>query len=127
LFSGHARTFLKDLEAINPSAILDIIHSGEAYQSDETSSKSNNSSVSRKVTLGTCERCGYMASNALCKACVMLEGLNRGLPKLAVGSNQMQRTLLEVGKKEGGTQVEIMQNFKELAVSKTLKGPSLDF
>lgn len=68
-----------------------------------------------------------MSSNALCKACVMLEGLNRGLPKLAVGSNQMQRTLLEEGRKEGSAQVEIMQNFKELAVSKKLKGPSLEF
>ena len=25
-------------------------------------------------------RCGYMSSQAVCKACLLLEGLNRGLP-----------------------------------------------
>jgi hypothetical protein len=32
--------------------------------------------------LGVCERCGYISSNALCKACVLLEGLNRGRPRV---------------------------------------------
>lgn len=32
-----------------------------------------------------CERCGYISSNRLCKACILLEGLNRGLPKLGIG------------------------------------------
>ena len=27
-YRGHARTFLKDLEKIRPSSIIDIIHSG---------------------------------------------------------------------------------------------------
>ena len=31
-YRGHARTFLKDLEAARPSAIIDIIHSGEAWE-----------------------------------------------------------------------------------------------
>lgn len=30
-----------------------------------------------------CTRCSYIASNDVCKACVLLEGLNRGLPKYA--------------------------------------------
>jgi cytoplasmic tRNA 2-thiolation protein 1 len=30
-YRGHARAFLKDLEAARPSAIVDIIHSGEAF------------------------------------------------------------------------------------------------
>ena len=30
-YRGHARIFLKDLEAIRPSAIIDIIHSGESF------------------------------------------------------------------------------------------------
>ena len=37
---------------------------------------------------GTCVRCGYMTSSDLCKACVLLEGLNKGQPKLAVGKKQ---------------------------------------
>jgi cytoplasmic tRNA 2-thiolation protein 1 len=43
---------------------------------------------------GHCERCGYMASNALCKACVLLEGLNRGMPKLGIGKTAKMRKKL---------------------------------
>ncbi|KAI9226983.1 MAG: hypothetical protein DHS80DRAFT_17912 [Piptocephalis tieghemiana] len=71
-YRGHARTFLKDLESIRPSAIIDIIHSGEALSIREDV---------KMPTLQTCDRCGYMSSGPLCKACVLLEGLNRGLPK----------------------------------------------
>ncbi|EEB87456.1 hypothetical protein MPER_15186 [Moniliophthora perniciosa FA553] len=71
-YRGHARTFLKDLEAARPSAIIDIIHSGEAFE------------VREEVREGmkvqqTCKRCGYMSSNDLCKACTLLEGLERGM------------------------------------------------
>ena len=31
---------------------------------------------------GNCTKCGYISSQPLCKACVLLEGLNRGLPRL---------------------------------------------
>jgi cytoplasmic tRNA 2-thiolation protein 1 len=34
-YRGHARVFLKDLEAIRPSAIIDIIHSGESFELGE--------------------------------------------------------------------------------------------
>jgi len=75
-YRGHARTFLKDLEVIRPSVIIDIIHSGESM------------AIKKDVkmpTQGLCAKCGYISSQPLCKACVMLEGLNRGLPKLGIG------------------------------------------
>ena len=34
-YRGHARAFLKDLEAARPSAIIDIIHSGEVFEIKE--------------------------------------------------------------------------------------------
>lgn len=34
--------------------------------------------------LGQCERCGYMSSQAICKACVLLEGLNKARPKTGI-------------------------------------------
>lgn len=37
-----------------------------------------------KQTMGQCERCGYLSSQNVCKACVLLEGLNRSRPKTAV-------------------------------------------
>lgn len=78
-YRGHARTFLKDLESVRPSSIMDVIHSGE------------NLSVRDGVKMpvqGTCGRCGYISSQALCKSCVLLEGLNRGLPRLGIGKHQ---------------------------------------
>ena len=38
-------------------------------------------------TQGLCSNCGYVSSNVICKACVLLEGLNRGRPKLAIGKS----------------------------------------
>ncbi|CAE6406349.1 unnamed protein product [Rhizoctonia solani] len=76
-YRGHARAFLKDLEAARPSAIVDIIHSGEAFELREEAK-----TVAKAQQ--TCLRCGYISSNDLCKACMMLEGLERGLPKLAI-------------------------------------------
>ncbi|MBN3306831.1 CTU1 protein, partial [Amia calva] len=78
-YRGHARAFLKDLEAVRPSSIVDVIHSGE------------NLCVGVGVRMpvqGNCTRCGYISSQKLCKACVLLEGLNRGLPKLGIGKHQ---------------------------------------
>jgi len=75
-YRGHARTFLKDLEAIRPSSILDIIHSGECMSVKDGV---------KMPTQGTCSKCGYISSMPLCKACVLLDGLNRGLPKLGIG------------------------------------------
>ncbi|TRY60567.1 hypothetical protein DNTS_026977 [Danionella cerebrum] len=78
-YRGHARAFLKDLESIRPSSIMSVIHSGETLELKE--------GVKLPVQ-GTCSRCGYISSQALCKACVLLEGLNRGLPKLGIGKHQ---------------------------------------
>lgn len=75
-YRGYARTFLKDLESVRPSSIIDIIHSGDSF-----SIRAN----TKMPTQGCCIRCGYMASQELCKACLLLEGLNRGLPRLGIG------------------------------------------
>ena len=36
------------------------------------------------VCIETCIRCGYMSSNDLCKACSLLEGLERGMSTAAI-------------------------------------------
>lgn len=35
-------------------------------------------------TMGKCERCGYLSSQKICKACSLLEGLNKNRPKTAI-------------------------------------------
>ncbi|XP_015110179.1 cytoplasmic tRNA 2-thiolation protein 1 [Diachasma alloeum] len=79
-YRGHARTFLKDLEKIRPSSIIDIIHSGERMVVDTEGVK--------MPVRRNCSRCGFVSSQEICKACILLEGLNRGLPKLGIGKSQ---------------------------------------
>ncbi|CAA0815118.1 Cytoplasmic tRNA 2-thiolation protein 1 [Striga hermonthica] len=78
-YRGFAREFIKDLERIRPRAILDIIKSGEDFRI---------STSTKMPEQGNCERCGYISSQKWCKACVLLEGLNRGLPKLGIGRSR---------------------------------------
>lgn len=40
--------------------------------------------VRPKQTLGTCEKCGYMSSQKLCQACMLLEGLNKNRPEITI-------------------------------------------
>jgi cytoplasmic tRNA 2-thiolation protein 1 len=37
-----------------------------------------------KQVMGQCKICGYLSSQAVCKACVLLEGLNKARPKNAI-------------------------------------------
>ena len=97
-YRGHARAFLKDLEAARPSAIIDIIHSGEAFAVKEEVKATQKAQrewcpgIPHSLTscscdaTETCKRCGYMSSNELCKACSLLEGLERGVAAAGVVS-----------------------------------------
>lgn len=159
-FRGSARTLIKSLEKVRPSAILDIVRSGEdmarlvpgaepdkcgcagkptqvaeAPEEEEVSGcgstngqslgnemalmeaqlKSSNTSkeletdvtaavplkprsrepqripirtgrpggkVITKQVMGKCVKCGYMSSQAMCQACMLLEGLNKNRPQI---------------------------------------------
>eukprot|EP00897_Mesotaenium_endlicherianum_P001008 jgi/Mesen1/10908/ME000095S10240 len=74
-YRGFARDYVKNLEAMRPRAILDIIQSAEEFRI---------SAGTKMPEQGTCELCGYISSQKWCKACVLLDGLNRGLPRLGV-------------------------------------------
>jgi cytoplasmic tRNA 2-thiolation protein 1 len=164
-FRGSARTLIKSLERVRPSAILDIVRSGEdmaklvpeevtgkqckgqnvslssadgeeegtsgcgsggrtsggemaemekkLQEYEEASSREINvtsmgstgtnrqlhdrigSKVEPRIggkkarklpqqTLGICKKCGYMSSQDICKACMLLEGLNKNRPKMEI-------------------------------------------
>ncbi|XP_013182391.1 PREDICTED: cytoplasmic tRNA 2-thiolation protein 1 [Papilio xuthus] len=85
-YRGHARALLKDMEKIRPTCIMDIIYSGETM------------AVKEDVTLPTqriCTRCKFVSSQEVCKACVLLEGLNKGLPKLGIGKSSKAKRMLD--------------------------------
>ena len=176
-FRGSARSLIKSLERVRPSAILDIVRSGEdmaklvpeevtgnkqckgqkvslssadgeeegadgcgssgrttggemaemekkLQEDEEASSREinvilmgsagtngqphnrigskveprNGGKKGRKLpqqTLGTCKTCGYMSSQDICKACMLLEGLNKNRPKLEIE--------IDVQEEEGST------------------------
>lgn len=55
-------------------------------------------SVKEEVSLPTlrvCSRCKFVSSQEVCKACVLLEGLNKGLPKLGIGKSSKAKKMLE--------------------------------
>lgn len=165
-FRGSARTLIKSLEKVRPSAILDVVRSGEdmarlvpgqssdsgccqgkknstpkAVEEDSvggcgsasrqtpggemaamerqlreneaaeaegleteitthkanrkqpqqpkqngtiTESSSSSLPIIRKQVLGICENCGYMSSQKLCQACMLLEGLNKNRPEITI-------------------------------------------
>ncbi|GIZ02437.1 cytoplasmic tRNA 2-thiolation protein 1 [Caerostris extrusa] len=85
-YRGHVRAYLKDLESISPPVILDIIHSGECMRLKEEI---------KLPSQGLCQKCGYISSQAICKACVMLEGLNTGVPDLGVKKSSKVKEKIE--------------------------------
>lgn len=144
-FRGSARALIKNLERVRPSAILDVVRSGEdmarlvpgntsAAPDDETGCGSSGATMAAveshlvsaeradlaleteisaplksqkkprslrtpapkkkgapKQVMGQCGNCGYLSSQAVCKACVLLEGLNKSRPK----------NVIEVGGEDG--------------------------
>jgi len=110
-YRGYARSYIKEVEKIRASAIIDIIHSGENLSITDKAK-------SRMPTQGTCKECGYISSQDTCKACVMLTGLNKGLPQLGIGKSskhkkslkQLQEEKKEVNGLTDGKQTNLLQS-----------------
>ena len=152
-FRGSARTLIKNLERVRPSAILDVVKSGEdmarlvpeesgglvrskgiqvvegevehaggcgsadgrnsggemavmekqLQESEEARGREIDINATGqkhdrhrcqgpdkmpkkvlKQQMGKCQKCGYLSSQAVCKACMLLDGLNRNRPKMEV-------------------------------------------
>ncbi|KAF4780891.1 PP-loop family protein [Colletotrichum scovillei] len=164
-FRGTARTLIKNLERVRPSAILDIVRSGEdmarlvaggsgsscackgsaprvaeddfiagcgsqqskglateiaqldaslsqttltkSQETDFTTAPSPSLKIGKKIqnspetprprhgqaqattsaplqTLGKCEKCGYMSSQAICQACLLVDGLNKNKAQISL-------------------------------------------
>ena len=59
-----------------------------------------------KQTMGRCERCGYLSSQKICKACMLLEGLNKSRPK----------TRIEVGVEDEESSTTLMRQVGSLEI-----------
>lgn len=53
-------------------------------QEKKSNRKPGKDALAPKQKLGQCQRCGYLSSQAVCKACVLLEGLNKARPRTGI-------------------------------------------
>lgn len=60
-----------------------------------------------KQVMGCCEKCGYLSSQSICKACMLLEGLNKARPA----------TRIEVGVEEEEGSTTLMRHVAALEIN----------
>ena len=100
-FRGYAREFLKQCERAASASIVDIVRSGEELEVRDDVKETRRRRKAAQLNAANptdtaaadgdvrlCQRCGYISSNPLCKACVLLEGLNKGRAKREVQQEQ---------------------------------------
>lgn len=61
----------------------------------------------RVQTIGKCERCGYISSQKVCKACTLLDGLNKNRPK----------TTIEVGYEDEESSSTLMRQMESVQLT----------
>lgn len=77
----------KGLEVEITTQSLDAVRNGDTVSTNKKGQKPKaQGHVSRRAApprqvMGQCKRCGYLSSQEICKACVLLEGLNKNRPK----------------------------------------------
>lgn len=53
-------------------------------KSDPSTNGGRGPKAVKQQTMGKCKRCGYLSSQAICKACMLLEGLNKTRPRIDI-------------------------------------------
>jgi cytoplasmic tRNA 2-thiolation protein 1 len=76
-YRGFTREFIKDVEIVNPVGILNTIVSADEMKLGTDTDKP-------LQVQGECKRCGYITSQKVCKACVLLEGLRKGNARFGI-------------------------------------------
>lgn len=81
---------LRDDENANDREIdvASMVSSGNGQRHNRIETKlSTNQASGKKLTkqiLGSCKKCGYMSSQEICKACNLLDGLNKNRPRMEI-------------------------------------------
>ncbi|KAL9120438.1 MAG: hypothetical protein Q9187_003005 [Circinaria calcarea] len=69
---------------ITISKLKGQIQNNRREPNTENMRKARKSRKLPKQTMGQCVRCGYLSSQEICKACMLLEGLNKNRPKIEI-------------------------------------------
>ena len=84
------------MQVVRPQAISDLVRAAEEFRIAPGPEQAMPSPQD-------CQRCGFMSSQAVCKACLLLEGLNKGMPSLGVGKQR-------AGKQKKDAAVQLVAN-----------------
>lgn len=85
------------------------VRTREALQSNTPSAHDKRRGRPKKITkqvMGRCEKCGYLSSQSICKACMLLDGLNKARPI----------TNIEVGAEEEEGSTTLMRHVAALEI-----------
>ncbi|KAK2627314.1 hypothetical protein QTJ16_003280 [Diplocarpon rosae] len=87
---------------LHSSNVADSQQYDRTYDNKEARQQDKGRKLNRQV-LGTCKNCGYMSSQEICKACMLLEGLNKNRPKMEIemdveeeGSSTLRRKMIGI-------------------------------
>ena len=103
-YRGFARDFIKQAESLRSSAIVDMVRSGEELVVSAEARRRRGREEDGRGRLRLCSVCGYLSSNELCKACVLLRGLNKGRARRTVDPQAAEAERKE-GKEEERNEV----------------------
>jgi cytoplasmic tRNA 2-thiolation protein 1 len=104
-YRGFAREYLKELEKSDPKSIIHIIQMAEGMH------QSNKRKELKGKSVGKCTICGFISSNSVCKACILLEGLNKGRAK--------KRAELEEKNNQNQEENNVQKGISELKVEES--------
>jgi cytoplasmic tRNA 2-thiolation protein 1 len=83
-----------------------LLVSKETKKPAKTQSQTKGRAVKAQV-IGKCERCGYISSQKVCKACMLLDGLNKNRPK----------TNIEVGYEDEESSSTLMRQMESVQLT----------
>ena len=63
---------------------IDIVKTMAGKQEPKKEPCIRNSKPIAQQVLGNCKRCGYMSSQDICQACMLLEGLNKNRAQIQI-------------------------------------------
>ncbi|CAE7772793.1 ctu1 [Symbiodinium sp. KB8] len=117
-YRGYAREFLKDIERVRPAAILDIIHAAEHMKVAEGGAGAAPAQVQH-----ACVKCGYMSSQPVCQACVLMRGLNAGTARVALTSAARRSDMVADIAREAETASQQATELPDSRVAVLITGP----
>ena len=92
--SAHGRNTASDMTAMEKhrrqnehieNQEIDFTLTGQRHDRQRANPGKKAIRETPRQQIGKCSKCGYMSSQAICKACTLLDGLNKNRPKTRVG------------------------------------------